>query len=143
MASMHFTWTSGIKEEGVQSAAGDAYSTGLDKQALSICVGMIEQGANPDTLAVRRTNCASLGIHRSLPLGPWLVAYSPAAPLRAMLMHPRPSSRNFGEKPQLSRRSRPLPAIDDISSLQTSLLYSTSPLYEYSSFSIVTPYPLC
>ncbi|GFZ43918.1 Mitotic-spindle organizing protein 1 [Saitozyma sp. JCM 24511] len=25
--------------------------TGLDKQALSICVGMIEQGANPDTLA--------------------------------------------------------------------------------------------
>ena len=26
--------------------------TGLDKQTLSICVGMIESGANPDTLAV-------------------------------------------------------------------------------------------
>ncbi|KAI9639806.1 mitotic-spindle organizing gamma-tubulin ring associated-domain-containing protein [Dioszegia hungarica] len=26
-------------------------STGLDKQQLSICVGMIEAGANPDTLA--------------------------------------------------------------------------------------------
>lgn len=26
--------------------------TGLDKQTLSICVGMIEAGANPDTLAV-------------------------------------------------------------------------------------------
>ncbi|AAW40722.1 hypothetical protein CNBA1680 [Cryptococcus deneoformans B-3501A] len=25
--------------------------TGLDKSTLSICVGMIEQGANPDTLA--------------------------------------------------------------------------------------------
>ncbi|WVR07048.1 mitotic-spindle organizing protein 1 [Kwoniella sp. DSM 27419] len=25
--------------------------TGLDKNTLSICVGMIEQGANPDTLA--------------------------------------------------------------------------------------------
>jgi len=25
---------------------------GLDKQTLSICVGMIEAGANPDTLAV-------------------------------------------------------------------------------------------
>ncbi|OXG89345.1 mitotic-spindle organizing protein 1 [Cryptococcus neoformans Gb118] len=25
--------------------------TGLDKGTLSICVGMIEQGANPDTLA--------------------------------------------------------------------------------------------
>ncbi|RSH78635.1 uncharacterized protein EHS24_002364 [Apiotrichum porosum] len=25
--------------------------TGLDKQTLSICVGMIEAGANPDTLA--------------------------------------------------------------------------------------------
>jgi hypothetical protein len=27
-------------------------TTGLDKQTLSICVGMIEAGANPDTLAV-------------------------------------------------------------------------------------------
>ncbi|WWC70201.1 mitotic-spindle organizing protein 1 [Kwoniella pini CBS 10737] len=26
-------------------------NTGLDKNTLSICVGMIEQGANPDTLA--------------------------------------------------------------------------------------------
>jgi len=26
---------------------------GLDKQTLSVCVGMIEAGANPDTLAVR------------------------------------------------------------------------------------------
>ncbi|WOO83019.1 Mitotic-spindle organizing protein 1 [Vanrija pseudolonga] len=25
--------------------------TGLDKQTLSICVGMLEAGANPDTLA--------------------------------------------------------------------------------------------
>ncbi|KAK8864407.1 mitotic-spindle organizing protein 1 [Kwoniella newhampshirensis] len=25
--------------------------TGLDKNTLSVCVGMIEQGANPDTLA--------------------------------------------------------------------------------------------
>ncbi|KLT41390.1 hypothetical protein CC85DRAFT_247793, partial [Cutaneotrichosporon oleaginosum] len=25
--------------------------TGLDKQTLSICIGMIEHGANPDTLA--------------------------------------------------------------------------------------------
>jgi mitotic-spindle organizing protein 1 len=29
-----------------------ADQTGLDKQTLSICVGMIEAGANPDTLAV-------------------------------------------------------------------------------------------
>ncbi|RSH87342.1 hypothetical protein EHS25_003251 [Saitozyma podzolica] len=29
--------------------------TGLDKQVLSICVGMIEQGANPDTLAPNRS----------------------------------------------------------------------------------------
>jgi len=26
--------------------------SGLDKQTLSVCVGMIEAGANPDTLAV-------------------------------------------------------------------------------------------
>jgi hypothetical protein len=46
----------------------DVYSAGLDKQVLSICVGMIEQGANPDTLAVRPTNGICLGIHQSLPL---------------------------------------------------------------------------
>ncbi len=30
----------------------DEWDAGLDKQTLSICVGMIEAGANPDTLAV-------------------------------------------------------------------------------------------
>ena len=35
--------------------------SGLDKQTLSICVGMIEAGANPDTLAVGVVCCGLSG----------------------------------------------------------------------------------
>lgn len=37
--------------------------SGLDKQTLSICVGMIEAGANPDTLAVSLRRVTSLPGH--------------------------------------------------------------------------------